>query len=65
MTTIKDLIPLVNIEIIREYLQDIKKDVPDHQAKGTWADMHDNLDHAIALLDNVTNHLEEHHHETT
>lgn len=58
MKTIKDLIPLVNIEIIREKLQDIKKDVPDHQAKGTWADMHDNLDDITTALNTLENALE-------
>ena len=65
MTTIKDLIPLVDTEIIREKLQNIKKDIPDHQAKGTWADMHEDLDQIMTLLNNVHDYLEETIHETT
>ena len=61
----KNLIPLINIELIREKLQDIKKDVPDHQTKGTWADMHDALDEIMPLLNNVHAYLEETIHGTT
>jgi hypothetical protein len=40
-------------EQIEEYLQYILDDIPDHQEKGTWRDMRDNLKGTLELLNDA------------